>query len=431
MGPEMKERVLKVNVSFASKAYRVLALGMKDLTGDEDIEADDFESGLTLLGLVGIIDPVREDAKDAIKAAQSAGIKVVMITGDQKATAEAVARELGILKPKKRKGKVSDDDALMTGAEIDQMTDEEFWDIANDISVYARVSPEHKVMIVRALQAKGHVVAMTGDGVNDAPALKHADIGVAMGKGGTDVAREASDMVLTDDNFGSIVNAVEEGRRVYDNIRKFVRYLLTTNSGEIWVMFLAPLLGMPIPLIPLQILWINLVTDGLPALALGVEPPERNIMRRKPHDPKANIFSGGLGVHVIWVGLLMALLCLLGGGYSWLGSGGGSEHHEQYFRTFVFTIVTLTQMAHVLAIRSGNESLFRVGLFSNKPLLGAVSLTVLLQLAIIYTPWLQGFFQTVPLSATDLVIATALSTVVFAAVEVEKVLSRRKVRRSL
>jgi len=320
---------------------------------------------------------------------------------------------------------------MMTGVDLDKLSVEDLKAQAEQVSVYARVSPEHKLKIVQALKERGHVVAMTGDGVNDAPALKRADIGVAMGIAGTDVSKEASNMVLLDDNFATIVAAVEEGRVIYDNIRKFIRYLLTTNSGEIWVMFAAPLLGMPIPLIPLQILWINLVTDGLPALALGVEPPEANIMRRRPHDPNASIFGGGLAVHVIWVGLLMAALCLIGGEYSWLGDGGGSEHHESYYRTVVFTIVTLTQMAHVLAIRSGTQSLFRAGLFSNKPLLGAVCLTILLQLGIIYLPWVQGFFQTVALSVKDLLIAAALSAAVFAAVEIEKAFFRRTAAKSL
>jgi Ca2+-transporting ATPase len=415
-----RRRITIANDTLAQRGMRVLGVAMR-LLGDESHSVATTESHLIFVGLVGMIDPPRAEVKQAVATCRTAGIRPVMITGDHPLTAWHIAQELGIAGSGK----------MMTGVDLDKLTVEDLKAQVEQVGVYARVSPEHKLKIVQALKERGHVVAMTGDGVNDAPALKKADIGVAMGITGTDVSKEASNMVLLDDNFATIVAAVEEGRVIYDNIRKFIRYLLTTNSGEIWVMFLAPLLGMPIPLVPLQILWINLVTDGLPALALGVEPPERHIMRRRPHDPKASIFSGGLGVHVIWVGLLMGVLCLLGAEYSWLGSGGGSEHHEQYYRTVVFTIVTLTQMAHVLAIRSGNESLFRAGLFSNKPLLGAVSLTILLQLAIIYTPWLQEFFQTVPLSAHDLLIATALSAVVFVAVEIEKAFFRRKGRRSL
>jgi Ca2+-transporting ATPase len=411
----MRRRITMANDALAQKGMRVLGVAMK-LLGDESHASADTESRLTFVGLVGMIDPPRAEVKQAVATCRTAGIRPVMITGDHPLTAWHIAQELGI----------ADGGKMLTGADLDKLSVEDLKAQVERVGVYARVSPEHKLKIVQALKQRGHVVAMTGDGVNDAPALKKADIGVAMGITGTDVSKEASNMVLLDDNFATIVAAVEEGRVIYDNIRKFIRYLLATNSGEIWVMFLAPLLGMPIPLIPLQILWINLVTDGLPALALGVEPPERNIMRRRPHDPKASILGGGLGVHVIWVGLLMAALCLIGGEYSWLGSGGDSENHEQYYRTVVFTIVTLTQMANVLAIRSGTESLFRAGLLSNKPLLGAVSLTILLQLAIIYTPWLQGFFKTVPLSAKDLLIATALSAVVFVAVEIEKVFFRRK-----
>ena len=285
--------------------------------------------------------------------------------------------------------------------------------------VYARVSPEHKLKIVEALQRRGHIVAMTGDGVNDAPALKKADIGVAMGITGTDVAKEAADMVLLDDNFATIVAAVEEGRVIYDNVRKFIKYILATNSGEIWLMLAAPLLGMPLPLLPLQILWMNLVTDGLPALALGVEPPEPDTMRRPPYRPNESIFSRGLGRHVIWVGLLMGILSL-GPGY-WYWRAG-----DPNWQTLLFTTLTLSQMAHVMAIRSDRHSLFQIGLMSNKPLLGAVSLTVVLQLALVYVPFLRVFFKTNPLPLPDLALTIALSAIVFAAVEIEKWIMRHK-----
>jgi P-type Ca2+ transporter type 2C len=280
------------------------------------------------------------------------------------------------------------------------------------VAVYARVSPEHKLKIVQALQDRGQIVAMTGDGVNDAPALKKADIGVAMGITGTDVSKEAADMVLLDDNFATIVAAVKEGRTIYDNIRKFIQYTLTSNAGEIWVMLLAPLVGMPLPLLPLQILWVNLVTDGLPGLALGVEPPERDTMRRPPHHPQENIFGRGLGWHVVWVGLLMGLVSL-GLGY-WVWRAGWDN-----WQTMVFTTLTLSQMGNALAVRS-RESLFKVGLLSNRALLGAVLLTFVLQLAVIYVPFLQELFKTDALAPGELLLSLVLSTVVFWGIELEK-----------
>jgi Ca2+-transporting ATPase len=291
--------------------------------------------------------------------------------------------------------------------------------VVEEVSVYARVSPEHKLKIVQALQDQGHIVAMTGDGVNDAPALKKADIGVAMGITGTDVSKEAADMVLLDDNFATIVAAVEEGRVIYDNIRKFIRYTLTSNAGEIWVMLLAPFLGMPLPLLPLQILWINLVTDGLPGLALTVEPAERGTMRRSPYHPQENIFRRGMSRDILWIGLLMGLVSL-GLGY-WAWTTGRPS-----WQTMVFTTLTLSQMGNAIAVRSERDSLFRIGLFSNKPLLGAVLLTFILQLAVVYVPFLQGVFKTVALPPGDLAISLLLSTVVFWGVELKKWLLRRR-----
>jgi Ca2+-transporting ATPase len=337
-----------------------------------------------------------------------------MITGDHPLTARHIAVELGI---------VDEGGRVLTGRDLDRMSGEELEDVVEEAPVYARVSPEHKLDIVEALQRRGHVVAMTGDGVNDAPALKTADIGVTMGITGTDVSKEAADMVLTDDNFATIVAAVEQGRVIYENIRKFIRYLLTSNSAEILVMLLAPFLGLPLPLLPLQILWINLVTDGLPALALGVEPAEQDTMRRPPHRPDEHVLARGLGRHIIWVGALMALISLGVGYWYWLAA-------PEIWQTMVFTTLTLCQMAHVLAIRSGRESLFRVGVLSNKPLLGAVALTFVLQLAAVYTPFFRRFLETEALPLGDFALALLLSTVVFMGVEAEKGLMRRNAANS-
>ena len=412
-----RRRLMETHNQLAGMGMRVLGFALKTM-GDHAQADEATETGLVFIGLAALLDPPRTEAKAAVAKCHEAGIRPVMITGDHPLTAWQIAGELGI----------ADDGRMMTGAELDRLALEDLEQVVEHVSVYARVSPEHKLNIVQALQDRGHVVAMTGDGVNDAPALKKADIGVAMGITGTDVSKEAADMVLRDDNFATIVSAVEEGRVIYDNVRKFIRYLLATNSGEIWVMFLAPLLGMPLPLIPLQILWINLMTDGLPALALGLEPAERDVMRRRPNDPRASIFSGGMGIHIIWVGLLMALASLAWAAWYWFGLNEPPQHHERHFRTMVFTIVTLTQMANVLAIRTGAQSLFRAGLFSNKALLGAAALTVLLQLALIYAPFLQRLFETVPLTGLDLLIAAALSSSVFVAVEIEKLFIRRRAR---
>ena len=339
-----ESRVERIGEDLAATGMRVIGVAFRNLETPGEIERD-----LTFLGVIALIDPPRPEAAEAVARCKTAGIRPIMITGDHPLTAHNIASRLGI-----------------AGRDV-----------------HARVSPETKLRIVEALQAEGQVVAMTGDGVNDAPALKKSDIGVAMGITGTDVAKEAADMVLLDDNFRTIVDAVEEGRVIYGNVRKFIRYMLTTNSGEIWLMLGAPLLGMPLPLLPLQILWMNLVTDGLPALALGFEPAEADTMQRPPYDPAESVFSRGLGRHVVWVGLLMGMLSL-GMGY-WFWSQG-----DPHWQTVVFTSITLSQMAHVMAIRSERQSLFHIGLFSNKPLLAAVALTCLLQLALVYWPPLQG-----------------------------------------
>jgi Ca2+-transporting ATPase len=408
--------ILGVNERMSTHGLRVLGIAMRKwdaLPGD--ISPGTVEAELTVLGLVGMMDPPREEAKEAVRLCKSAGIKPVMITGDHPLTAKAIAERIGIL----------DDDAraIITGRDLDKLSFEEFEERVEHIRVYARVAPEQKLKIIRALQDRGHFVAMTGDGVNDAPALKRADIGVAMGITGTDVSKEASHMILLDDNFATIVKAVREGRMIYDNIRKFIKYLLTTNSGELLTLFLAPLVGLPIPLLPIHILWINLLTDSLPALALSAEPAEKDIMERPPRDPRESIFAQGLGIHAIWVGFLMAGIVLVV--QAWAIR---TEH--AHWQTMVFTVLSLTQLGHVLAIRSEKESLFTSGVFSNKFLIGAVVLTFILQMATIYVPALNPIFKTEPLTLPELAFTLILSSVVFFAVEIEKLFKRRRIRRN-
>ncbi len=401
------------NEKMAGNGLRTLAFAVREWDAPPQEPAPDTsEDNLTLLGLVAMMDPPREEAKDAVSLCKAAGIKTVMITGDHPLTARNIARRLGI---------IDEHDGVITGQELDALSMEEFERQVEKIRVYARVAPEQKIKIVKALQDKGEFVAMTGDGVNDAPALKRADIGVAMGITGTDVSKEASHMILLDDNFATIVKAVKEGRRIFDNIRKFIRYTMTSNSGEIWTIFLAPFLGLPIPLLPIHILWINLVTDGLPGLALAVEPEEKGIMKRPPRHPQESIFAHGMATHMIWVGLLMGAVSIFS--QAWAYQSGREQAHWQ---TMVFTVLCLSQMGHVLAIRSEKESLFKIGLFSNRPLLGAVTLTFALQMATIYIPFLNPIFKTAPLTLSELSMTLALSSVVFFSVEIEKWWLRRK-----
>ena len=407
-----KEELQAVNAAMAASGLRILCIAKKEWDRlPEDISPDNMEKGLTILGLVGMMDPPREEAKDAVAMCRAAGIRPVMITGDHPLTAQTIAKRLGMLD--------DDPEAVISGRELEQLSLEKFEERVEHIRVYARVAPEQKLKIVKALQDKGQFVAMTGDGVNDAPALKRSDIGVAMGITGTDVSKEAAHMILLDDNFATIVRAVKEGRNIYDNIRKFLKYLLTTNSGEILTLFLAPLVGLPIPLLPIHLLWINLVTDGLPALALSVEPAEEDVMNRPPRHPRESIFAHGMGLHVMWVGLLMACIILFV--QSWSIRAG-----NVHWQTMTFTVLCLTQLGHVLAIRSEKESLFRMGLLSNKYLLGAVLLTFVLQMATIYVPALNPIFKTAPLTINELFISIALSSMVFVAVEIEKFIKRHR-----
>lgn len=403
-----RQRVQSAHDKLAQDGMRVLGVAFRSHRKLPDkIDADSLESELTLIGLMGMMDPARPEVKDAVRTCRSAGIRPIMITGDHPLTAGHIARELGI----------AGDEKIMTGRELAVTSQDQLLDLVEKVSVYARVSPEHKLNIVGALQERGHLVAMTGDGVNDAPALKKADIGVAMGITGTDVSKEAADVVLQDDNFATIVAAVREGRVIYDNIRKFIKYLLAGNVGELAVMLITPLFGMPLALLPIQILWINLVTDGLPALTLGVEKAERNTMSRPPYPPREGVFSRGVGTDIIWLGCVVGLVSILVGYIYWR-----ADHPA--WQTMVFTTLTLSQMAFCLTVRSERDSAFTIGWLTNKPLVGAVTLTLLLQFALIYIPFLQPFFGTVPLSLSDFLLCALLSTAVFWAYEIKKLLIR-------
>jgi Ca2+-transporting ATPase len=404
------ETVLAEADRLAAEGYRVLAVARREYAAPpESLDPGVVERELTFLGLVALIDPPRPEAAQSVADCLTAGIIPVMITGDHPGTAMAIARRLGI---------AQDPQAILCGDELAGLSDEAFARQVESIRVYARVTPEQKLRIVKALQHNGEFVAMTGDGVNDAPALKRAGIGVAMGQKGTDVAREASDMVLLDDDFATIVRAVRAGRRIFDNIRKFIKDTMSSNSGEIWTLFLAPFLGLPIPLLPIHILWINLVTDGLPGLAFTAEPAEAGIMRRPPRPPEENIFAHGMWQHILWVGLFV-------GGLSIAAMAWAIAREVDYWQTVVFTVLTVAQLFHSLAVRSERESLFRIGLFSNLPMLGAVVLTLMLQLAVIYVPALNSIFHTQPLPAFDLAVCLAISSLVLFAVEIEKWLVRR------
>ena len=398
-----REEALAEAGKLATEGYRVLAFARREFT-DEPAVDEDLETGLAFIGLVGLMDPARPEAPRAVAESRKAGIKPVMITGDHPATALAIARRLGI---------ASETDEVLTGPQLQKLDDADRSQRLPGIAVYARMSPEQKIEIVRTLQESGEFVAMTGDGVNDAPALKKANIGIAMGLKGTDVAREAADMVLLDDNFATIVAAIRAGRRIYDNIRKFVRYTMTSNTGEVLSLFIAPLIGLPLPLVPIQILWINLVTDGLPGLALTVEKGEPDLMERPPRAPDEGIFARGLWQQTLWMGTLIALLTL--GTQAW-AIDAGSDH----WQTMAFTVLTFSQLANALAVRAERESLFSIGLLSNRPLLATVVLSIGVQLAVVYVPALQKLFHTQALTAAELAVCLALPVLVVAASEAEK-----------
>ncbi len=381
-GPAEREKTEKLLSGMASEALRMIAFAYKPFPGGPI-----SEGGLTFIGMAGLADPPRPEARPAVLKCGSAGIRTVMITGDHKDTAVAVAREIGI---------PADGDSVMTGAEIDALSEKRFAKKAETIRVFARVTPAHKMRIVRALKASGHTVAMTGDGVNDAPAVRAADIGVSMGRGGTDVTREASGIVLLDDNFATLVGAVEEGRIIYENIRKFIRYLLSCNIGEVFTMFAGMLIGLPVVLLPIQILMVNLVTDGLPAIALGFDPPQSDPMALPPRPKNESVFSRGLGFTIVTRGLLIGLSVLLAF-TSVLRSGEGLAAA----RTCAFAALVLTQLVHSFECKSESRSLFAIRLLNNWKLVGASFISLSIVLACIYIPALAEIFGTVPLGWTN------------------------------
>ncbi|MBL0740482.1 calcium-translocating P-type ATPase, PMCA-type [Chryseolinea lacunae] len=398
--------------AMAQRGYRTLGYAVRVFSDmPSEVTPETIETSLTFIGVAGMMDPPREEAREAVAQCKAAGITPVMITGDHKLTAKAVAENLGIVS--------AATDVILEGAELKKLDDAAFAAVVENVRVYARVDPEQKLRIIGALQARNQFVAMTGDGVNDAPALKNADIGIAMGINGTEVSKEASHMILLDDNFATIVKAVKHGRRIFDNILKFIKYIMTGNSGEIWALFLAPLVGLPIPLLPIHILWMNLITDGLPGLALASEPSEPDIMNRPPRSPKENIFANGMGRHIIVFGFLMGAVTLA---MEALALHTGDMH----WQTMTFTVLCFSQLGHVVAIRSEHSSIFRIGLLSNKPMLGALAITIGLQLAVIYVPFLNTIFKTQPLTFGELLLTLAVSSVVFLGVEVEKLLWKKK-----
>jgi Ca2+-transporting ATPase len=395
----------------AAKGHRVLGFACRYWDElPENPNSEIHESGLQFIGLTGIIDPPREEVFNAVAQCKTAGIVPVMITGDHPLTAKTIAQRIGILS--------NENDMVITGQQLAALDIDSFLAKVEKIKVYARVSPDQKLHIVKTLQQKGHFVAMTGDGVNDAPSLKRANIGIAMGITGTDVSKEAAHMILLDDNFSTIVKAVREGRRIYDNILKFIKYLMTTNSGELWTLLLGPMIGLPVALLPIHILWINLVSDGLPAISLSFEKAEKDIMKRPPRPPQQSVFANGRGLHMIWVGMLMAGITL--------SAQGWAIRNGLHWQTIVFNVLCLCQMGHVLGIRSERQSLFSAGIFSNKSLIAAVVTALILQFIITYTPFLQPIFQTEALTLNEFILVGVLSSLVFFAVEIEKAISRRR-----
>jgi len=431
MTDDVREELVERNAALAGQGVRVLGVAWRSFdTLPAEGDARAAESQMVFLGMLGMVDPIRPEVRDAVGRCVSAGIRPVMITGDHPLMARYIARELGMVP--------ADDDSkarVLTGRDLAAMSADELSEVVKDVSVYARVAPQDKLNIVDALQAHGHVVAMTGDGVNDAPALKSADIGVAMGVNGTDVSKEASDMVLEDDNFTTIVAAVEEGRTIFANIRRFIRFLLACNTGELWVFLIAPLFGMPLPLLPVQILWMNLVTDGFPAMGLGLEPSERDIMSHPPRDPRAPIIDWTQGIRILWVGLLIAVLAMAVGYGAWLNGGApaGLDPHAEtatarpaVWQTMLFCTMVFSQLFLAFSERSDRYSLLTIGLLSNKYVLVSVIGALACQLGVVYLPFCQTLFKTAPLSAGQLGLCIGAGTAVLFAAELDKAVRRAR-----
>lgn len=408
-----REEFLKHNSKMAGEALRVLAFAFRPFGEGESLSVEESERDLILIGFMGMIDPPRSEAKEAIKVCKRAGINVIMITGDHPETAWAVAKELGM---------AVEEEQVITGSQLDRLSQEELEEEVRKVTVFARVSPEHKVRIVDALRKNGNIVAMTGDGVNDAPALKRADIGAAMGITGTDVAKEAAQMVLADDNFVTIVGAVKEGRIIFENIKKAIYFLLSCNAGEILTIFVAILLGWPIPLLPIQILWVNLITDSLPALSLGVDPPEDEVMKRRPRDPEEGIFGPGIKATLPLFGVFIALITLIAFRF-------GMKVSVSKGQTMAFATLGMSQLFHVFNLRSLYNSIFGRGILGNKSLLWSVLLSGLLQLAVLYLPFLMRIFRVAPLEAFDLLLVVGLSASPILFGEIWKALWMRRYRR--
>jgi len=419
MDAGIMENVREANKNMASRALRVLAVAFKDVDEiPENLDPASVEKGLTFSGLVGMIDPPRIEVKDAVRTCKTAGIRPVMITGDHRDTAAAIARELEI---------ITSDDEVITGAELDKISDEDFISDVNKYSVYARVSPEHKVRIVKAWKDNGKTVAMTGDGVNDAPALKISDIGIGMGITGTDVAKGVSDMVLADDNFATIVLAVKEGRRIFSNIRKAIQFLLSANMGEILTLFVATMLNWDI-LFPIHILWINLVTDALPALALGVEKPEKDIMQQHPRKASSSVFSEGMGFNIIYQGILEALITLGVFFYAAHVYPADTAGRHPVAITMAFLTLGLIQLAHCFNVRSRTKSIFKIGWFTNKYVIAAVATSALLQVIVVLVPAFNGIFRVVSLNLEQWLVVIIASIVIIPLVEIVKFVQNKLAR---
>ncbi|EPY6467737.1 calcium-transporting P-type ATPase, PMR1-type [Clostridium sporogenes] len=409
---EIKQNIMNASNEMSKNALRVLGAAYKILE-DTNYNKENLEMDLTFIGLVGMIDPPRESVKDSIFECKNSGIKTIMITGDHKVTAFAIAKELGI---------AEDESQAIFGYELDDMSDSELSSKIESLRVFARVSPEHKVKIVKALKSKGNIVSMTGDGVNDAPSLKAADIGVAMGITGTDVAKGASDMVLTDDNFSTIVSAIKEGRNIYNNIKKSIIFLLSCNLGEIIALFIGILLGWPAPLRPIHLLWVNLITDSLPALSLGIDPGDPDIMDEKPRNPKESLFAGGAGISLILNGLLIGVLTLIAFEVGRIRYSDSLMHAQ----TMAFVVLSVSQLFHSFNMRHPKKSIFQLGLFTNKYLFASVIFGIFLQDMVITIPFLASIFKVFDLTMQDWIFVCALSIIPLIINEIVKFFKRLK-----